>query len=383
MILSLPQGFKANAVASGIKKFNRPDLALIFSQKPAKAAGLFTKNKITSYSVKASAKLLRQHSGFHGIIVNSGNANCFNGKSGLNRTYRVLKDVARLLDIKEENLLIASTGIIGKVLPGEKIKKAAPLLVKGLNPRGLLKAAKAIQTTDTRVKISSARLKIKNKAITICGFAKGAGMIAPDLDYVKIGARATMLSFLLTDANINQAALDAALKYAVDNSFNCITVDGCMSTNDTVLMLANCTAANPLIRENDAYFERFSQQLKYVCLNLAKMIIKDAEGATKFIEIRVRQARSVEEARRTALAIANSNLFKTAAYGKNRNLGRIVAAIGSSGVDAKEGNLKIKVSPLIRKDIYVVVELNRGKCEAVIYTSDLTPEYVKINARYS
>jgi glutamate N-acetyltransferase/amino-acid N-acetyltransferase len=210
--------------------------------------------------------------------------------------------------------------------------------------------------------------------VTICGVAKGAGMIAPHL--------ATMLCFIFTDANISQGALNRALNVAIENSFNCITVDGCMSTNDTVILLAN-GAGNSNLVETDRSFNLFCQALSRVSLELAKLIIRDAEGASKFIQIKVRKAKNSTEAKRVALSIANSNLFKTAVFGENPNFGRIMAAIGASGIDVKEKDIKINVSPLFNRDVNVDVSINQGKSCATVYTSDLTPEYVKINAEYS
>jgi glutamate N-acetyltransferase/amino-acid N-acetyltransferase len=186
----------------------------------------------------------------------------------------------------------------------------------------------------------------------------------------------------LTDANIAQGALNKALKEAIENSFNCITVDGCMSTNDTVILLANGSSNNSLIDKNKNFI-LFCQSLNKVCLELAKLIIRDAEGSSKFIQIKVSKSKNSAQAKRAALCIANSILFKTAVYGENPNFGRIVASIGASGIDVKEKDIKIKVSPLHKKDIKVDVSINQGQSCATVYTSDLTPEYVKINARYS
>jgi len=229
-------------------------------------------------------------------------------------------------------------------------------------------------TTDTFAKQMTVKFRVGKRLITLCGIAKGAGMIAPNL--------ATMLVFIMSDANITQGALNKALKIATDDSFNCITVDGCMSTNDTVCLLANGASRNNLIGKGK-YFKFFLKALHIVCLELAKMIINDAEGATKFIQIKVDKAGSVTEAKKVALSIANSNLFKTAMYGQNSNFGRIIAAVGSSGIDVKEKDIKINVSPLTKKDINVKVLLNRGNSHAVVYTSDLTPQYIKINAEYN
>jgi glutamate N-acetyltransferase/amino-acid N-acetyltransferase len=370
----LPIGFEANAVACGIRKLNKLDLALFYSHAIAKASCKFTSNKILSAPIQVDKQYLKNNRDFKAIIVNSGNANCFTGNFGLRDALQVSKDLGSCLGIKKENILVASTGIIGRRLPVDKIRRAIPKLILGLSSKGIDKAKLAIMTTDTFAKEITVKLNIGRKAITLCGVAKGAGMIAPNM--------ATMLVFILTDANILQGPLNRALDIAVDNSFNCITVDGCMSTNDSVIVLANGVAKNELI-ERGKNFDLFVQAIKLVSLELAKMVVKDGEGATKFIQIKVNRAKNFREAKKIALSIANSNLFKTAMYGENPNFGRIVASVGASGVEVNEKDLKIKVSPLSKKDINVDVSINRGNSSAVVYTSDLTPEYIKINARYN
>jgi len=370
----LPIGFKANAIACGIKKGNKLDLALFYSPIPARAACKFTTNKVKASPIQIDKLYLKNNKGFQAVIVNSGNANCFTGKPGLKDAEETSKILGHALNIKKESILVASTGIIGRRLPVYKIEKNIPELVAGLSREGIGKVKLAILTTDTFAKEITVKFKIGKRPIAICGVAKGAGMIAPNV--------ATMLAFILTDANITQRALNIALSICVDNSFNCITVDGCMSTNDSVIMLANGAANNFLIDE-DKNFHSFVQALNFVCLELAKMIVRDAEGATKFIQIKVDKAKSAREAKRVALSIANSNLVKAAMYGENPNFGRIIASIGSSGIDVKEKDLKIKVSPLNKKEITVNVSINRGNSNATVYTSDLTPEYVKINAAYN
>lgn len=370
----LPIGFRANGVACGIKKAGKLDLALFYSDVPARAAALFTTNKLEAAPIKVNKRQLKSSRYFRAIIVNSGNANCFTGWRGLNDAEDMIESLSGVLKVKRGSILVNSTGIIGKRLPLLKIKRAIPVLARDLSDCGIKKAKQAIMTTDKFTKEVSAKFNINNRTVTICGIAKGAGMVAPDL--------ATMLCFILTDANITQRALSKGLKVSVDNSFNCITVDGCMSTNDSVMVLANGTAKNKPI-DIDKNFNLFFKALKFVCLELAKLIVKDAEGATRFIQIKVRKAKNFQEAKKVALSIANSNLFKTAVYGQNPNFGRIIAAVGASGIDVREKDLKIKVSPLYKKEIDVEVSLNRGNLNAVVYTSDLTPEYVKINAEYN
>jgi len=370
----LPLGFKASGIPCGIKKSGKPDLALFFSEVPAKAAAVFTTNSILAAPVILCKDYLKGGNSFQAIIANSGNANCFTAKQGLKDAQETAQFLADKLGLRKESVLVASTGIIGKKLPIDKIKSGIPKLIKHLSSSGAHQAEKAILTTDTFAKEVSVKLNIGSKLVTICGVAKGAGMIAPNM--------ATLLSFILTDALIAKQALNQALKAAVKDSFNCITVDGCMSTNDSVMLLANGASDSALIT-NGKNLSLFIEGLSIVCLELAKMIVKDGEGASKFIKIKVVSAKNYSQAKVVALNIANSNLFKTAVYGQNPNFGRIAAAAGACGVKVKEEDLKIKVSSLKKKEIDVEVKLNQGKASSVVYTSDLTPEYIKINAEYN
>jgi glutamate N-acetyltransferase/amino-acid N-acetyltransferase len=370
----LPAGFKANGVACGLKKSGKLDLALLYSEAPAIASAKFTSNSIIAAPLIISKKHLKSTKVFQAVLVNSGNANCFTGKQGIKDAEETAGYLARELSIPKSSVLINSTGIIGKRLNIAKIKQAVPGLVCGLSRSGIQQAQKAMMTTDTFVKGAGVSMKIGAKSVSISGIAKGAGMIAPHM--------ATMLCFIMTDADITRQALSQALSIAVDKSFNCITVDGCMSTNDTVLVLANAAAGNTPIRAGKA-LEEFSKGLNFVCLELAKMVVKDAEGATKFIQIDVSQAKDFPQARRIALNIANSTLFKTAVFGENPNFGRVAAAVGSCGVKIKEDQLKIKLGSLKQKQVKLTVSLSQGKAKATVYTSDLTPEYIKINAEYN
>jgi len=371
----LPFGFQANGVSAGIKKKAKLDLAVFYSQVPAKASCKFTANKIPAAPLVISKKYLKDNKNFRAIIANSGNANCFTGAVGLKDAVAMASFLAKALRVKQKSVLVASTGIIGRILPIDKIQQAVPVLVKGLSKQGIDKAKKAIITTDTFSKEITVKFNLGPKTVSICGIAKGAGMIAPNM--------ATLLCFIFTDANITQSALDKALEIAVDNSFNRITVDGCMSTNDSVMTLANGEACNKLI-DSGNNFIAFVKALELACLELAKMVVKDAEGATKFIQVKVSGAKNFKEAKTVALSIANSNLFKTAMFASSTNvLGRIVAAVGASGVDVKEKDLKISHGSLKKKEILLSVSLNRGQSQAVIYTSDLSYEYVKINAEYN
>ncbi|MFA4984073.1 MAG: bifunctional glutamate N-acetyltransferase/amino-acid acetyltransferase ArgJ [Candidatus Omnitrophota bacterium] len=374
-VKGLPRGFQANGVAAGIKRSGRPDLALFYSQAPAKVAAVFTSNSIKAAPLKVSQSYLSRNEYFQALIVNSGNANCFTGNAGLADARKMSLLAARGLGIRKEAVLVASTGIIARRMPLGKIENAIPLLVEGLSAKGIGMAGKAIMTTDTFAKKAHARVKVGKQSVTIYGVAKGAGMIGPKV--------ATMLCFLFTDANIARGALDKALKAAADNSFNCITVDGCMSTNDMVTLFANGLAKNTAI-ESGRNFRSFSRALSSVCLELARMLVRDAEGATKFITVKVSGARSASEARRAALAVANSNLFKTAMFASSPNvLGRIVAAVGASGAKVKEEKLNISLGDLKGKEVKVELSLGCGRQEAVVYTSDLTYKYIKINAGYN
>lgn len=370
----LPAGFKANGISCGLKKFGKPDLALIYSRLPAVASAKFTANSIIAAPLVVSKMHLKSAKRFQAVLVNSGNANCFTGKEGIKDAKASAGYVAEKLKIAKNSVLVNSTGIIGKRLDIAKIKRGIPALVNGLSVSGAHKAGLAIMTTDTFTKEISWSLNLGGKPVHICAIAKGAGMIAPDM--------ATMLCFIMTDAVINKKVLDKALTAAVNKSFNCISVDGCMSTNDTVLVLANGAAGNKAIsRGRD--LQDFSKALETVCLELAKMVVLDAEGATKFIQIDVARAKNFLQAKKAALSIANSALFKTAVFGQNPNFGRVAAAVGASGIGINEEQLKIKLGSLEGKHVKLWVGLSSGKAKCTVFTSDLTPEYIKINAAYN
>ncbi|MDP2905092.1 MAG: bifunctional glutamate N-acetyltransferase/amino-acid acetyltransferase ArgJ [Candidatus Omnitrophota bacterium] len=381
----LPAGFLASGISCGIKKSGKPDLALFYSQTPATPACLFTANSIKAAPLLLNKLYLKKGGSVRAIIVNSGNANCFTGKAGIKDAEEVVSATVAALNnvgtgfkpvptkINQENVLVNSTGIIGKRLPVSKITSALPRLVKELSSQGILKAQKAIRTTDTFDKAATIEFNIGGKSVSICAVAKGAGMICPNV--------ATMLVFIFTDAAISREALKKALSSAADKSFNCITVDGCMSTNDSVMMLANGASGARLLPGKSLSI--FEHALDEVCLSLAKLVVRDGEGISKFIEIKVYGAKNFHDARVAALSIANSNLFKTAVYGENPNFGRIAGAVGACGIEVQEKDLLIKLGPLGKKDVHVDVSLGRGKGSAVVYTTDLTPEYIKINAEYN
>ncbi|MCX7927161.1 MAG: bifunctional glutamate N-acetyltransferase/amino-acid acetyltransferase ArgJ [Candidatus Omnitrophica bacterium] len=373
-IAILPKGFTASAVSCGLKKSGKLDLCLFYSKFPATAEAVFTTNTFAAAPVVVSKNHLLHTRYVQAVIVNSGNANCFNGKRGLQDAKLMCRLVAEALNIPTTSVQVASTGIIGRPLDTQKIRSAIPRLVKLLSPENIVYAKQAIMTTDKFPKEITVEFVWGKRLITLSGIAKGAGMISPKM--------ATMLAYIFTDANIKKSALKEALKEAVDFSFNRISVDGCMSTNDTVLILANGQANNPIIKSGKALSD-FKEALKRVCLFLAKEIVRDGEGATKVIQIKVTNAATQNEAEKAGRAIANSNLFKTAMFGENPNIGRIVAAIGSLGLPIKEEQLKIKLKDLHKKEVKVEVSLGRGKQQAIIYTSDLSYEYIKINAAYN
>jgi glutamate N-acetyltransferase/amino-acid N-acetyltransferase len=282
--------------------------------------------------------------------------------------------LAKLLKVKVSEVLVTSTGIIGKQLPFEKISNAAPALIKGLSNTGGCRFAKAIMTTDLMLKEKVVQINLGGKAVSIAACGKGSGMIAPNM--------ATMLGFVTTDANISLPLLKKALQLATDRSFNSITVDGCMSTNDMVTIQANGLAGNKKIVSQGSDYEKFYQALEFVCKDIAKKIILDGEGATKFINLF--GAKTEVQAREIAKTIANSPLVKTAAFGSNPNWGRVGAAVGSLGIKSiNERTMKISFSPFDKKEIAINVELQLGKAKATVYTCDLSYEYVKINGEYN
>lgn len=389
--ITAPKGFKASAVHSGIKR-RKSDLALILSESPATSAGCFTTNKFKAAPVLLSKSYLRARRTSRAVIINSGNANCLTGKEGLGDATFITERVARLIGCEKEEVLICSTGMIGKRLPVDKIDKALPYLVSALSKANAEKAAKAIMTTDTFKKEVAFSFRVGTKDVRIAGIAKGSGMIAPNL--------ATMLCVIATDAKIKRPLLKAALKEAVKDSFNDITVDGAMSTNDTVLILANGLSGVDAGASARAY-RKFVSALEMVCLELARMIVKDGEGATKFIEIVVKNAMDKKQAKVVALAVANSNLFKAMCYGEDPNFGRVAVACGASLQDINPSAVDIYLNGRVavrkgvaiqeglpraifrKKNINISIDLNIGRAETKIFTSDLSPKYVKINAKYS
>lgn len=391
--ITAPRGFKAAGISCGIKNEDKKDLALIYSEVMAKAATAFTTNQIKAAPLKVSAEHIKDERA-QAIVINSGCANAATGKKGIEDAKEMTRATAKILGIEKENVLVASTGTIGTFLPMDKIIKGIKEAEEKLSREGGGDAAQAIMTTDTFPKEVAIELETGGKKVIIGGMAKGAGMISPHL--------ATMLSFITTDVTISGKLLKKALKASIDRSFNMITVDGEESTNDMVIILANGLAGNKEINMEGEDFKKFYSGLDKVTLKLAKMIVKDGEGATKFIEVEVKNALKWEEAKRIAFSVANSLLVKTALFGEDANWGRIMAAIGNSGVKIEEDKIDIYLGDLqlasfgcgVRfsgeeaknilkgKEIKIIVDLNLGKESTKVWTCDLTPEYVKINAHY-
>ena len=373
--VTTPKGFLANGISSGIKRSGKPDLGIIVSDFPAVTAGVFTKNSIKAAPLLVSMKHIKKGVS-RAVLVNSGNANCYTGRAGLKHAQGSTELVAKLLGVSPTDVLVTSTGIIGKPLPYHKIFGAAPILIRGLSPKAGGKFARAIMTTDLKVKEIAVEIMMDGKKVTIGGCAKGSGMIEPNM--------ATMLGFVTTDAAISHKMLKIALKRATQQSFNSITVDGCMSTNDMVTLQASGLAGNKKIVTEDGDFKKFYQALEFVCIDLAKKIVRDGEGATKFLTIAVKGAANAVQARKIAKTIANSILVKTAAFGSNPNWGRVGAAVGSLGYNQiNEYNMKITFSPFDKKEIAVKVELGLGRASATVYTCDFSCEYVRINGKYN
>jgi len=388
------KGFKAAAVSCGIKKSGRPDLSLIYSEVPAVASAAFTKN-----AVKAAPVLLSMKNSKNGcisaVLANSGNANAATGKEGYKNAEKTASAVAAGLPVRAGDVFVCSTGVIGVKLPVAKIIAGVKAAARRLRPEGLEEAARGIMTTDTFIKTAGAGLKLGGRKCGIFGMAKGSGMIHPDL--------ATMLCFVLTDVSVSKQMLDAALGACVKESFNSITVDGDTSTNDTVLCLANGMAGNRPIKARGREYNAFLKALSSVMISLAKQIVRDGEGASKFVEIEVKGAVDEKTARAAAMAIAKSSLVKTAVYGGDPNWGRVLSAVGNSGIKFREEKIKIffgglKVvsggielpgfsekkahTALAGKEVRITVDLGAGKNRAKVWTCDFTEGYIKINAHY-
>ena len=392
--ITAPQGFLAAGLHCGIKKPGLLDLALVVSARSGPIAGVFTKNQVVAAPVILDRLHLRRGVG-RAILINSGNANACTGRQGMAAAKTTAALVARALHIPIHEVFVGSTGVIGRTLPVDRIVKALPDLFDRLSTRGGADAARAIMTTDLAPKSIVRRKRINGKPVTIGGMAKGSGMIHPDM--------ATMLGYLTTDAAITRTALQRALISAVNQSFNCISVDGDTSTNDTVLCLANGMAGNAVIREGTKAFHEFIELLTDTCLPLALAICRDGEGVTKVVKIEVTGATHHQDARQIAQTIGTSNLVKTALFGGDANWGRVMAAIGRSGVPLDPFRINVsfggvrmvrqgiglgqsaerRIARVFRqKEFTIRVELGAGRHHAHLWTTDLSYDYVRINASY-
>ncbi len=368
-----PKGFKANGFWAGVKKSGKPDLGLIVSDVMCSAAAVFTRNSVKAAPIVLCQKNIRAGK-IQALIANSGNANCFTGEYGFTYARKMTEIIAQQVGIGAANVLVMSTGIIGRTFPYEKFKEAVPRLVKGLSSVKGSSFAKAIMTTDLKDKQIAVRFELDGKDVTIGGCAKGSGMIEPNM--------ATMLACVTTDAVITADMLKSALLEAVDVSFNSITVDGCMSTNDMLSVMANGLAGNKVIDSKNAAYVLFVEALKVVCVKLARDIVFDGEGAERFFEINVTGAATKKQAKEVAMKIANSNLVKTADYMDNPNWGRVAAAIGACGTKATEETIKISFS-VKKSNIFIYADIGLGEASAIVYSCDLTNEYININGKYN
>jgi glutamate N-acetyltransferase / amino-acid N-acetyltransferase len=389
-----PDGFNAGAIFSGIK--NKPnskyDLGILFSKVPCNTAAVFTTNQIKAAPVLLSQERLKLGKAM-AVVANSGCANACTGERGMADARETTRLVAEHLGIAPDDVLVASTGVIGKTLPMDMIKASIPSI--SIIPNGGHLFTQAIMTTDRVVKEIAVRVHAGSNKFTIGGAAKGAGMIHPDM--------ATMLCFLTTDAEVDIEFLRKALIKAVDVSFNMISVDGDTSTNDMVLLMSNGQAENDPINDDDKQAKPFQEALTKVCIFLARQIAFDGEGATKLIEVTVNGASTTADARRAARTITTSPLVKTAIYGNDPNWGRVIAALGRSGITVNENllnlyignicvfktgkpqnfNLEKAAMALKKKEIPIEIQLNGGEASATAWGCDLTEEYVKINAEYT
>jgi len=389
------QGFRACGVAAGIKHKDRKDLALVVADAPAAVAAVYTTNKVAAAPVQIDRERTRSGQA-QAVVVNSGCANACTGETGLQDAREMARLTGEALGIDEQLVLVCSTGVIGALLPMERIAAGIKEAAGALSPTGGSDAAHAIMTTDTVDKQVAVELEIDGKTVMIGGMCKGSGMIEPNM--------ATMLGFITTDAAVHHKALDQALREAVEVSFNRVVVDGDRSTNDTVILMASGVAGNETLTPYHSQWQYFVDALKTVCLELGKKMVMDGEGATKFVTVCVRGARTVQDAQVAARAITKSALVKTSWFGLDPNWGRVIAAVGYSGAEVDDQKAQIyygdicaydqgrvadkalltAMQDVMRKRAFeVTVDLHLGEGEDTIYTCDLSYDYVKINAEYT
>jgi len=390
------RGFQAAGVHCGLKAGSELDLALVVSEVPCRTAAVFTTNRVQAAPVLWDKEVITiSPEVVRAVVINAGCANACTGQQGLRDAREMARQVALAIRTGPHAVLVMSTGVIGERLDMEKIRAGISAAIQGLSTEGGHEAARAIMTTDTRPKEVAVGVEIGGRQVVIAGMCKGAGMIHPQM--------ATLLGLIVTDVAIGQPLLEQALRQTVEASFHRITVDGDMSTNDTVAVLANGLAGNEELKnEQSEGYAEFLRGLTLVASELAKGLVRDGEGASKFIEVRVRGARTEVEAKQAAVAVATSNLVKTAIYGRDANWGRVICAVGYSGVEVDPDRLSLwfgdlhlvkdgqpydvdeerALEILSQDEIAITVDLGQGQAEATIWTCDLTHEYVTINAHY-
>ena len=392
--VAYPKGFTAAGVRAGIKKNGNLDVAVIYTEKEAAVAGVFTKNLVAAAPVHLS-KIVVGTGTAHAIVANAGCANACTGEQGIRDAEKMAQVTADELHCRQDDVIVASTGLIGSNLPMDKMEAGIKDAVKNLSKDGSVNAGNAIITTDTYSKACATEVEIGGVEVRFGAIAKGSGMICPNM--------ATMFCFITTDADIDQKLLQEALRDATEVSFNCLSVDGDMSTNDSVVVLANGAAGNKKIVDKGDDYQKFFETLTNICVEMTKRIASDGEGATKFIIINVTGAESFADAKKVGMSVANSPLVKTAFFGQDANPGRTICAVGYSGVKVvpekisiKFGGLTVYDKGLVTKfdadamkkiltahDIIIDISLGLGDSSATIYTCDLSFQYVKINADYT
>lgn len=391
--VTFAKGFTAAGVKAGIKKSGNLDVAVIYTKTQAVVAGTFTQNKVAAAPVYVSKEVVATGTA-HAIVANAGCANACTGQQGLDDAHKMAQIAADELGVNADDVIVGSTGVIGVNLPMDKLEAGIKDAVANLSADGSDNAGRAIITTDTHSKSVTCEFELSGKTVRMGAIAKGSGMIRPNM--------ATMLCYITTDIAIDQALLQKAVSGCVEKSFNMISVDGDMSTNDMVIVLANGEANNAKITEENADYQIFFDKLMMLCTELAKQIAADGEGASKFLTINVKGAKSFADAKTVGMAIANSPLVKTAFFGEDPNWGRVICAVGYSGADmvpektvVKFGGITIFVNGtgatydekalahvMKQKDIVIDIELNMGQEDATVWSCDLSYEYVKINGEY-
>lgn len=391
--VTFAKGFTAAGVKAGIKKSGNLDVAVIYTKTQAVVAGTFTQNKVAAAPVYVSKEVVATGTA-HAIVANAGCANACTGQQGLDDAHKMAQIAADELGVNADDVIVGSTGVIGVNLPMDKLEAGIKDAVANLSADGSDNAGRAIITTDTHSKSVTCEFELSGKTVRMGAIAKGSGMIRPNM--------ATMLCYITTDIAIDQALLQKAVSGCVEKSFNMISVDGDMSTNDMVIVLANGEANNAKITEENADYQIFFDNLMMLCTELAKQIAADGEGASKFLTINVKGAKSFADAKTVGMAIANSPLVKTAFFGEDPNWGRVICAVGYSGADMVPEKTVVKFGGITifangtgatydekalahvmkQKNIVIDIELNMGQEDATVWSCDLSYEYVKINGEY-